>query len=104
MDASKVTELPPWESRETRETRERVNLKGSNKHILLSLAVIVVPNVLLTAILLGLIFHYQVPQTYSQLPGVPDPLARESSAFLVDFSATRLVTVASWTSTLTSLL
>jgi hypothetical protein len=104
MDACKVTELPPWESRETRETRETVNLKGSNKHILLSLAVIVVPNVLLTAILLGLILHYQVPQTYSQLPGVPDPLARESSAFLVDFSVTRLVTVASWTSTLTSLL
>jgi hypothetical protein len=100
MNADKVTELL-WE---TRQTREIVNLKGGKKAILLALAVIVVPNVILTAILLGPILYNQVSQTYSQLPGVPDPLARESSAFLVDFSATRLLTVASWTSTLTSLL
>jgi hypothetical protein len=100
MDANKVTELP-WE---TQRTREIINLEGGKKKIILALAVIVAPNVILTAVLLGLILHNQVPQTYSQLPGVPDPLARESSAFLVDFSATRLLTVASWASTLTSLL
>jgi hypothetical protein len=100
MDADKVTELP-WE---TRQTREIINLEGGKKNILLALAIIVTPNVILTAVILGLVFHYQVPQTYSQLPGVPDPLARESSAFLIDFSATKLLTVASWTSTLTSLL
>ncbi|PMD22228.1 hypothetical protein NA56DRAFT_702582 [Hyaloscypha hepaticicola] len=100
MDADKVTELP-WE---TQQTREIINLEGGKKKIILALAVIVAPNVILTAVLLGLILHNQVPQTYSQLPSVPDPPARESSAFLVDFSATRLLTVASWTSTLTSLL
>jgi hypothetical protein len=100
MDADKVTELP-WE---TQQTREIINLEGGRKKIILALAVIVAPNVILTAVLLGLILHNQVPQTYSQLPGVPDPLARESSAFLVDFSATKLLTAASWTSTLTSLL
>jgi hypothetical protein len=84
--------------------RERTNLQGGTKDIVLSLAVIVIPMVLLTAVLLGLIAHNQVPQTYSALPGVPDPLARESSAFLLDFSATRLLTVASWTSTVSSLM
>lgn len=85
MDASNNNESP-W---------ERTNLQGGKKDILLSLAVIVIPMVILTAVLLGLITHNQVPQTYSALPGVPDPLAKESSAFLVDFSATRLLTVAS---------
>ena len=84
--------------------RETINLQGARKDILLSLAIIFVPNVILTAILLGLVFHYQVPQTYFELPGVPEPLARESSAYLINFSATKLLTVASWTSTLSSLL
>jgi len=43
--------------------RERINLQGAKKDILLSLAVIVIPMVLLTAVLLGLIAHNQVPQT-----------------------------------------
>jgi hypothetical protein len=81
-----------------------VNLQGGRKDILLSLAIIFVPNLILTAILLGLVFHYQVPRSYSELPDIPDPLARESSAYLIDFSATKLLTVASWTSTLSSLL
>jgi ABC-type spermidine/putrescine transport system permease subunit I len=85
-------------------TQMSLNLQGAKKDILLSLAIIFVPNLILTAVLLGLVFHYQVPQTHSELPGVPDPLARESSAYLVDFSATKLLTVASWTSTLSSLL
>ena len=84
--------------------RETINLQGARKDILLSLAIIFVPNVILNAILLGLVFHYQVPQTYFELPGVPEPLARESSAYLINFSATKLLTVASWTSTLSSLL
>jgi len=95
MDASNGNELPP---------REIIDLQGGKKDILFSVAVIVVPMVILTALLLGLIIQNQVPQTYSALPGVPDPLAREPSAFLVDFSATRLLTVASWTSTVSSLL
>ncbi|KAN0104362.1 hypothetical protein V8E51_010107 [Hyaloscypha variabilis] len=83
MDADKVTELP-WE---TRQAHEIVNLEGGKKEILLALAVIVVPNVILTA-----------------LPGIPDPIAKESSAFLINFSATRLLIIVSWTSTLTLLL
>jgi hypothetical protein len=84
--------------------RGRTDLQGGKNDILLSLAVIVIPMVILTAVLLGLIAYNQVPQTYSALPGIPDPLARESSAFLVDFSATRLLAVASWMSTVSSLL
>jgi hypothetical protein len=86
------------------EGRTLKNLQGGKNDILLTLAIIFVPNVILTAVLLSLIFHYQIPQTYSVLPGVPDPLSRESSAFLADFNATKLLTVASWTSTLSSLL
>jgi hypothetical protein len=95
MDASNSNKLPP---------REITDLQGGKKDILFSVTIIVVPMVILTALLLGLIIQNQVPQTYSALPGVPDPLATESSAFLVDFSATRLLTVASWTSTVASLL
>jgi hypothetical protein len=95
MSSNSAIRLPP---------RETTNLQGGKKDILFSVAVIVVPNVILTAVLLGLIIHNQVPQTYSELPGVPDPLARETSAFLVDFSATRLLTVASWASTVAALL
>ncbi|KAN0095511.1 hypothetical protein V8E51_016222 [Hyaloscypha variabilis] len=98
MNTNKINAQPPWG------VRTPGNLEGGKKDILLSLAIIFVPNVILTAVLLGLVFHYQVPQTYSVLPGVPNPLARESSAYLIDFSATKLLTVASWTSTLSSLL
>ena len=84
--------------------RERQNLQGAISDILLSLAVITIPAVLLTAVLLGLITHNQVRQTYSALPGVPDPQTTESTALLVNFSATRLLTVASWISTVSSLL
>ncbi|KAH8658786.1 hypothetical protein BGZ60DRAFT_127140 [Tricladium varicosporioides] len=82
----------------------QANIQGGTQDILTSLAVIVIPMFAFTAVLLGLIMHYQVPQTHSALPGVSDPLARESSAFLVDFSASRLLTVASWTSTVSALL
>jgi len=85
-------------------SRERQNLQGAISDILTSLAVIVIPAVLLTAVLLGLITHNQVQQTYSALPGVPDPQATDSTALFVDFNATRLLTVASWISTVSSLL
>jgi hypothetical protein len=85
-------------------SRGTINLQEARKEILLSLAIIFVPNLIFTAILLGLVFHYQVPQTYFELPGVPEQVARESSAYLINFSATKLLTVASWTSTLSSLL
>lgn len=85
-------------------SRERQNLQGAISDILTSLAVIVIPAVLLTAVLLGLITHNQVQQTYSALLGVPNPQATDSTALFVDFSATRLLTVASWISTVSSLL
>ena len=85
-------------------SRERQNLQGAISDILTSLAVIMIPAVLLTAVLLGLITHNQVQQTYSALPGVPNPQATDSTALFVEFSATRLLTVASWISTMSSLL
>ena len=50
-------------------SRARQNLQGAISDILASLAVIVIPAILLTAVLLGLIAHNQVRQTYSALPG-----------------------------------
>ena len=49
-------------------------------------ALISLPMVALTGILLGLVFAYQVTPN------------SDSGAYLVDFSATRLITIASWTS------
>jgi hypothetical protein len=85
-------------------TMERQNLHGASSDILLSLAVITIPITILSALLLGLISQNQLHQTYSALPGVPDPQATDSSALLVNFSASRLLTVASLIFTVSSLL
>ncbi|PMD35074.1 hypothetical protein L207DRAFT_588563 [Hyaloscypha variabilis F] len=100
MSASNTNNL----ARKPLASRGTINRQEARKEILLSLAIIFVPNLIFTAILLGLVSHYQVPPTYFELPGVPEPVVRESSAYLINFSATKLLTVASWTSTLSSLL
>lgn len=63
------------------------------------------PMVVLTAIFLGLVYGYEVsnsPQASTDLLGRRSSL-KDGSAYFVDYSATRLITVSSWTSTVTSL-
>ena len=67
------------------------------KDILIAGLVVSVPMALLTAILLGLIFTHRVSQSNSVI-AVSGNSQSSSSAYLVDFGATRLLTIASLTS------
>ena len=62
--------------------------------------VISCPMVVLSAALLGLIYKYRLTQTHNSPAALqlPSTTENDASAYLVDFSATRLVTIASWTS------
>jgi uncharacterized membrane protein len=78
-------------------------MKGCVRQIVIAFAVMVLPMLFLSGILLGLIFFYRVPPNKY----VHDDLGMEqdfSDAYLVRFSATMLVTVASWSSTVAPIL
>ena len=67
--------------------------------------VISVPMMVLSGGLLGIIYVYRVIQTESDLLVLPSSNGVDSdpSAYLVNYSATRLITIASWTSTVAPL-
>jgi hypothetical protein len=82
-----------------------VRVKGAVSDILLALAITFLPLAILTAVLLGIIFHYRVvPNNYSILQLPQGSESSYGSFYLVDFSATRLITVASWSSGVAPLL
>ncbi|KIX93097.1 uncharacterized protein Z520_11154 [Fonsecaea multimorphosa CBS 102226] len=79
-------------------------LDGAIADILWALMCLSLPMLVLTAIFVGLVYGYEVssdPEISENLLGVST--VRNRSAYYVDFSATRLITVSSWTSTVTSL-
>jgi hypothetical protein len=90
------------------ESGSPVRVQGAFKDIFLAFAIIFLPLTILSGVLLGLIFYYRVvpnnslSSTKLQLPQGSD--ASNDSFYLVDFSATKLTTVASWTSSVASLL
>ena len=55
--------------------------------------ILTVPMLALTLIFLVLVYHYQVPNATG-----------DSAAYLVNYSATRLITISSWTSTAASII
>ena len=76
------------------------------RDIALACLIISFPMVVLTAALLGLIYKHQIKQT-SDSPAalqLSNAVENDASAYLVDFSATRLITIASWTSSVAPLL
>lgn len=75
------------------------------KTIFLPTAIIIFPMTFLIAGLLGLIFGYRVKSEHSLFTDVSNSdLLRDHSIVLVNYSATRIVFVASWASTLAPLL
>jgi hypothetical protein len=75
--------------------------------ISLTCLIICVPILLLSGLLLGLTLHYRVDtsnQSTSPTFLLPSPLEYPDSAYYVNFSATQLVTIASWSSSLAPLL
>lgn len=75
-------------------------ISGGLSDIWLAGSIISLPMIALSAVLLGLIFHYQVNPNSSISPDfqLPQDINEAQNAYLVNFSSTRLITVASWTS------
>ena len=89
---------------EVGQQEQRHQIQGRVRQIIIAFAVMVLPMLFLSALLLGLIFFHRVPPNVYY---VPDDLGLEqdySNAYLVNFSATTLVTVASWSSTVSPVL
>lgn len=61
-------------------------------------AILVLPMVTFSAILLGLVIHYQCHRRNAPISGLELSADFRSSIFYVDYSATRLILVASWSS------
>jgi hypothetical protein len=77
---------------------------GAILDITWALTCLSLPMLVLTAIFLGLVYGYEVsnkPGASTDLLGRTSSL-QDGSAYYIDYSATRLITVSSWTSTVTS--
>lgn len=78
-------------------------IKGALSDITLAAVAISLPMLLLSAVLLGLVMYYNISRTLDNLSPLLGPGdAYDNSAYYVNFSATRLITVSSWASTATS--
>lgn len=81
-------------------------ISGAHSDIWIACAVISLPMMVLSGVLLGLVFYYRVSPNSSTSAEfrLSQPTNHDRSAYLVDFSATRLITIASWTSSVAPLL
>lgn len=79
-------------------------IRSAYSTALFSLFVVTVPLLLLSGVLLGLIFTHRIDSLSSGYGNLQYPaFVADADAYYVDFSATRLITVASWTSTVAPL-
>jgi hypothetical protein len=103
--ASRTENGPKPAIPEKRHLTPPVRVKGAVSDILLALAITLLPLTILTAVLLALVFSHRVmPNDSAILPLPPGSEPSYDSFYLVDFSATRLITVASWSSSVAPLL
>ena len=87
-------------------TNRPINIGGAYAHIFVAMRVATLPLLILSATLLGLIFRYRANQAHDASSSFLPQLvtAVDESAYFVDFSATRLLTLASWTSSVAPML
>lgn len=73
--------------------------------LVLSAAAVTIPVLLLATVLLALVFGFRVePQSANPLTLGATHSIKNDNAYLVDFDATKITTVASWASSISSLL
>lgn len=80
-------------------------IQGRITQILIAFLVMTIPMLLFSSVLLGLIFHYRVTQNEfvsNNLAFTSDSV--DNDAYFVNISATTLITVASWSSTVAPIL
>lgn len=80
-------------------------VQGKYWTISLHAAALILPMLVLPTVLLGLVYHYKVASRDESLPGlaIPGQPVGDGTLF-VDYSPTRLVFIASWSSSLASIL
>lgn len=80
-------------------------IKGRIKEIWLAFAVMTIPMMAFTAVLLGLVFKYQITPNDFMSSDLSFDLGRaQSNNYFVRISSTTLITVASWSSSLAPIL
>lgn len=80
-------------------------MQGRIREILIAFAAMTLPMIIFTGILLGLIFHYRITQNDFVSENLAfDTEQIRADAYYVRVSATTLVTVASWSSTIAPIL
>lgn len=93
-----VTQPPSNSNNEAEKNR---HFSKGYSAVMIPACIIIVPMLLFPAILLGVIFHYRVSSAqslFSDLQGNDEEL--DQDAYYVDMSATTIVTIASWSSSI----
>ena len=85
---------------------ESDRIHGAVKEAIIACLILILPMVALTAVFLGLVYAKLIRDRSldSPLALLLPPSLSSGSAYLVNYSATRLITVSSWTSTATTLI
>jgi len=90
---------------ETDSQNAEIHIAGSAREILIAFAVMSIPMILFSGLLLGLIFHYRiVHKGFVSKELVFATSGTDSGSFYVKLSSSTLITVASWSSTLAPIL
>ncbi|KAJ5389220.1 uncharacterized protein N7496_000288 [Penicillium cataractarum] len=85
--------------------REAKRMQGRIQEIIIAFAVMTLPLLIFSGILLGLVFHYRIKQNdFTSNDLAFDSDQDDSSVYFVRISATTLTTVASWSSTIAPIL
>lgn len=102
----KIYEGSPFLSKQPQSSNRNNRMAGAFQDLIIACAIISLPMLVLSAILLILIYHYRVqPTTLNGADlALSQPAIASENAYLVRFSATRLITVASWSSSVAPLL
>jgi hypothetical protein len=97
------TTVTPMDDDGSRRTSARMH--GRSKDILLAFAVMTIPMLCFSALLLGLIYHFRVTHNGSVSDNLNfNTTSTDPNAIYVRISATTLTTVASWSSTVAPIL
>ena len=87
------------------DVRTSRRMSGRFTDIFLSFVIVTIPMLLFAALLLGLVFHYRVTHNYPQYENLQlDGATDEPHVYYVNLSATFLVFIASWSSSLAPIL
>ena len=99
-----LLKAPPQDQQKNKIKRKKY-YSGTYNSILIAVITTVVPLLALSGVLLYLVFHYRVEQSLSISSNLKlSSDIEDPDAYYIDFSATKLTTIASWMSSIATLL